>query len=148
MRRSARIHSVDDPRRARGVVLAEMLTAESPFQRESVTAVLFAILNEPPKGIERVHPELQKILFRCLAKDPEKRYSTALDLRAALEEANRTLPSNETPAATSTRRETSDIRRAREAASRSGVPTCYSRPKARASSARCSASTTPTTRPR
>ncbi|MEA2261012.1 MAG: eukaryotic-like serine/threonine-protein kinase [Acidobacteriaceae bacterium] len=102
-----------------GVVLAEMLTAQSPFQGASVTAVLFAILNEPPKGIERVHPELQKILFRCLAKDPEKRYSTAIDLQAALEEANRILPSDETPAATSTRRETSDIRRAREAASRS-----------------------------
>src|SRR5271156_686161 len=86
-----------------GVVLAEMLTAESPFQGASVTAVLFSILNEPPKGIERVHPELQKILFHCLAKDPEKRYPTALNLRAALEEANRILPRDET--ATSTRRE-------------------------------------------
>ena len=106
---------------ALGVVLAEMLTGNTPFQGPSVASVLFAIINEPPKGIERVHPALQKVLFRCLAKDPEKRYSTALDMRAALEAVKPTLPAEETVAAAAppAKRETSEMRRVREAASQS-----------------------------
>lgn len=58
-----------------GVVLLEMLTGRSPFQRENITASLFAIINEPPGRIpDAVPPELQKIIYRALAKDPAARY--------------------------------------------------------------------------
>lgn len=75
-----------------GVVFAEMLTGTSPFYAESLTAMLFAILNEPPKGIEAVHPALQPILYRALAKDPEKRYASCKELLSDLDAAEKQIP--------------------------------------------------------
>ena len=77
---------------ALGVVFAEMLTGNSPFHAESITAMLFAILNEPPKGLDAVHPALQPLLYRALAKDPEKRYQTCKDFLADLDEAEKEIP--------------------------------------------------------
>src|SRR5262249_47296458 len=54
---------------ALGVVLAEMLTGESPFHAESITAMLFSILNEAPKGLDQIHPALQQVIYCALAKD-------------------------------------------------------------------------------
>lgn len=68
---------------ALGVVLMEMLSGRSPFQRESATASLFAVINEPPGPMPDVSPELQKIIYRALAKDPASRYS---DCRPMLED--------------------------------------------------------------
>ena len=75
-----------------GVVFAEMLTGTSPFHAESLTAMLFAILNEPPKGLEAVHPALQPILYRTLAKDPEKRYGSCRELLSDLDAAVKEIP--------------------------------------------------------
>jgi len=75
-----------------GVVFAEMLTGTSPFHAESLTAMLFAILNEPPKGMDAVHPALQPILYRTLAKDPEKRYGSCRELLSDLDAAARGIP--------------------------------------------------------
>ncbi|MDE3187948.1 MAG: protein kinase [Acidobacteriota bacterium] len=77
---------------ALGVVFAEMLTGESPFSGESIPAMLFAILNEPPKGIGSVHPALQPILYRALAKDPARRYGSCAEFLADLEAAARQIP--------------------------------------------------------
>lgn len=67
-----------------GVVLLEMLTARSPFQRENVTASLFAIINEPPGQIpDFIPPELKKIIYRSLSKDPAGRYT---DCRSMLDD--------------------------------------------------------------
>jgi eukaryotic-like serine/threonine-protein kinase len=77
---------------ALGVVLAEMLTGSSPFQAESLTAMLFAILNEPPKGLNGVHTALQPILYKALAKDPEKRYGSCRELLNDLDAAAKEIP--------------------------------------------------------
>ncbi len=77
---------------ALGVVFAEMLTGETPFGGESIPAMLFAILNEPPKGIGSVHPALQPILYRALAKDAARRYGSCAEFLADLEVAARQIP--------------------------------------------------------
>jgi tetratricopeptide (TPR) repeat protein len=77
---------------ALGVVFAEMLTGTSPFHAESLTAMLFAILNDAPKGLEAVHPALQPILYRALAKDPEKRYGSCHELLRELDAAAKQIP--------------------------------------------------------
>lgn len=77
---------------ALGIVLAEMLTGSSPFQAESITAMLYAILNEPPKGLDAVHPSLQPLLYKALAKDPEKRYRSCREFLADLEVAAKQIP--------------------------------------------------------
>jgi tetratricopeptide (TPR) repeat protein len=77
-----------------GVVLAEMLTGKHPFQRNSLPLVMAAIIQDPPAQLEGVPPQLQRIVLRSLAKDPEKRYQSCnemiADLRAVKSEADAT----------------------------------------------------------
>ena len=79
---------------ALGVVFAEMLTGNTPYHAESITGMLYAILNEPPKGLEAVHPELQPVLYRALAKDPEKRYRSCKEFLVDLEQAAGKVPAD------------------------------------------------------
>ena len=73
-----------------GVVLYEMVAGRRPFRGEHDQAVLYAILNEPPKPLTEMRseapPELERIAEGLLAKDPGNRYPTAEgphgDLRA------------------------------------------------------------------
>ena len=81
-----------------GVVFGEMLTGNTPFHAESITSMLFAILNEPPKGLDAVHPALQPILYRALAKDPERRYESCAEFLADLDGAEKQIPADEADA--------------------------------------------------
>jgi serine/threonine protein kinase/Tol biopolymer transport system component len=73
-----------------GIVLYEMIAGRRPFRGEHDQAVLYGILNEPPKPLTEVRPEtpaeLERIVEGLLAKDPADRYPTAEgplgDLRA------------------------------------------------------------------
>jgi Tol biopolymer transport system component/predicted Ser/Thr protein kinase len=73
-----------------GVVLYEMLTGRRAFDRESRIKTLAAVLNEEPQPpsalIESVPAELERILARCLRKDPQRRIQTMSDLKVALQE--------------------------------------------------------------
>lgn len=69
---------------ALGVVLAEMLTGRHPFHRENVPAVVFAVMNQLPV-VESVPLELQRIIYRALAKDPVHRYQSCGELLADLQ---------------------------------------------------------------
>ena len=72
---------------ALGVVMAEMLTGEPPFKRETLSATLLAILNEPPSKMDDVPAEVQKVVYRALSKDPEQRYQNCFEMLRDLEEA-------------------------------------------------------------
>jgi serine/threonine protein kinase/Tol biopolymer transport system component len=75
---------------ALGVVLYELACGERPFKGESPIAVLAAIANAAPHPLGDVNPgvpaELARIVRRCLAKDPERRFQAAKDLRNELQE--------------------------------------------------------------
>lgn len=81
---------------ALGVVLYAVTTGKHPFRRESEGATLFAIsAPEPapsPSRFMSYPPELEAVLMKAVAKDPDKRYSSALELARALE---LTLPQGE-----------------------------------------------------
>ncbi|HJZ69777.1 MAG TPA: protein kinase, partial [Blastocatellia bacterium] len=72
-----------------GVVLYEMLTGESLFRRDSDVETLHAIVYEQPAGLSglrgRVPLALDRVLRRCLEKDPERRYNSGSELAEALE---------------------------------------------------------------
>jgi Tfp pilus assembly protein PilF len=65
-----------------------MVTGEHPFQGEHPMAVMYAIKTEQPKPIasaSQVYPAgLQETLERAFQKDPDNRFQTAAEFRAAL----------------------------------------------------------------
>jgi eukaryotic-like serine/threonine-protein kinase len=75
-----------------GSVLYEMVTGQRPFGGDSRLSVLSKILNEDPKPPSQqtpaIPPELDKIVLRCLRKDPARRYQTMADLKVALEDVD------------------------------------------------------------
>ncbi len=71
-----------------GIVLHELLSGSHPFQAPSAPEVLNAIINTSPSRLkEDMDGALQRIVDKCLAKDPSERYQgmkdVAVDLRAA-----------------------------------------------------------------
>jgi eukaryotic-like serine/threonine-protein kinase len=69
-----------------GLVLYEMLTGKRAFEGKSQASVIAAILERPAPSVAEVAPAaLDRVLKRCLEKDPENRWQTARDLRAELE---------------------------------------------------------------
>src|SRR5215831_12495058 len=66
-----------------GCVLYEMLTGKRAFDGGNPASVIAAILEREPAPLE-ISPPLDRVVMRCLAKDPDQRFQTAIDLRAAL----------------------------------------------------------------
>jgi serine/threonine protein kinase len=69
-----------------GLVLYEMLTGKRAFDGSTPASVIAAILERPAPSVADVAPPaLDRVLKRCLEKDPENRWQSARDLKAALE---------------------------------------------------------------
>jgi Tol biopolymer transport system component/predicted Ser/Thr protein kinase len=69
-----------------GLVLYEMLTGKRAFEGSSPASVIAAIMERPAPTIADVAPAaLDRLLQRCLAKDPDDRWQSARDLKAELE---------------------------------------------------------------
>jgi TolB-like protein/Tfp pilus assembly protein PilF/tRNA A-37 threonylcarbamoyl transferase component Bud32 len=70
-----------------GSVLYEMVTGRRAFQGESKVTTLAAIIHkEPALAGAEVPADLQKVIARCLRKDPERRFQHMADVRVALAE--------------------------------------------------------------
>ncbi|TDI90652.1 MAG: protein kinase, partial [Caldithrix sp.] len=68
-----------------GVVLYEMLTGKMPFPGDYEQAVIYSILNEEPEFSEEIPANLQQLLLKALAKDPQERYQNVGEVLADLE---------------------------------------------------------------
>ncbi len=106
-----------------GCMLIEMLTGERPFTRPSAPETLAAILRDDPPSIEETDQdipiELERMVRRCLEKNPDERFQSArdlsLDLRSlltsasgtykALSGAHRTVTAEITPLTTGSHRQ-------------------------------------------
>ncbi|HEX6087068.1 MAG TPA: protein kinase [Thermoanaerobaculia bacterium] len=73
-----------------GVMLYEMVTRVRPFERDSRTETLAAILRDdvpPPSEVnETISRDLDRIVARCLEKQPRERYASTRDLARDLRE--------------------------------------------------------------
>jgi serine/threonine protein kinase len=66
-----------------GCVLYEILSGKRAFDGKSAASVIAAVLEREPEPLEAA-PPLERVVKRALAKDPEQRFQTARDLKAAL----------------------------------------------------------------
>jgi Tol biopolymer transport system component/predicted Ser/Thr protein kinase len=71
-----------------GVVLYELIGGTRPFTGETQANLVASILKEEPRPLLELQPHapsgLAEVVRTCLAKDPEKRWQSARDVRHAL----------------------------------------------------------------
>lgn len=85
-----------------GIILYEMATGRRPFTGASGADVMSSILRDTPASILQSRPDhprqLDRIVRHCLARDPESRFQTALDVRNELMDLEREIQSGSTEA--------------------------------------------------
>jgi Tol biopolymer transport system component len=71
-----------------GTVLYEMVTGKKAFEGKSQVGLIGAILERDPAPVSTIQPTspaaLDRVVQRCLAKDPDERWQSAGDLAAQL----------------------------------------------------------------
>lgn len=76
-----------------GCMLFEAVTRNRPFQGESNVQSLYRIVYEPAPLVKDFNPsaspELQRVIRRCLQKDPDERYQSIQDVALELKELRR-----------------------------------------------------------
>jgi serine/threonine protein kinase len=78
-----------------GAVFYELLSGHKPFDSESVHSILYEVLEHDPQPLRSWVPDLPPLLLpivdRALAKDPEKRYASAGQMREEVRAARRAI---------------------------------------------------------
>lgn len=87
-----------------GALLYEMLSGRRAFAAASPAGTISAILSGEPPPIEDLPPSVDRVLRRCLAKDPGERWQSVGDLRETLTLIPAQAQAGPTPAVTQGRR--------------------------------------------
>ena len=84
-----------------GCILFEACTGKKPFEGDSIVKSLHSLIYEPAPQVRDLNPsapvELQRIIRRCLAKDPEQRYQSIKEVAIELKELRREFETTATP---------------------------------------------------
>jgi eukaryotic-like serine/threonine-protein kinase len=71
-----------------GIMLYQMITGQRPFLGDSLVALAVKIAKDDPLPIEKLRPgvpaALRRVVERCLAKAPDRRFQTGKELSEAL----------------------------------------------------------------
>ena len=108
-----------------GVMLYEMLSGRLPFDGDGAVSIAIMQISEKPKPLAEIAPQtpagLRQITEKAMEKDPDKRYQSAQEMLAAIEEFKRNpsiqfayeyrMVSNTKPSPKSTSIHTGDARR-------------------------------------
>jgi tetratricopeptide (TPR) repeat protein len=85
---------------ALGIVLYEMLTGRPPYDADTPYAVILKHINDPlvpPHALIGPLPDaIERIVLKCLAKNPEDRFASMAELREALRTASSELTDRKT----------------------------------------------------
>ena len=82
---------------ALGIVLYEMVTGRVPFEAETPLAVILKHLQAPlppPSSLTDIHPAIEQVILKALARNREERYSHTDDLLGAWKNAVQTAKSD------------------------------------------------------
>jgi len=81
-----------------GAVMYEMLTGARPFTGHTTASLIASILESEPAPLPASCPHaLNRLVKRCLIKDPERRWQSALDLKNELEWSADATPEQQAP---------------------------------------------------
>src|SRR5689334_1751388 len=88
-----------------GILLFELLTRELPFKGVHETALMYEIVNVEAPPVSAINPELSpeldRIVYECLQKDPEERFQSvkeiSRDLKRVRRESSKTRASKAVP---------------------------------------------------
>lgn len=73
-----------------GLILYEMLTGRRPFSGDTNLAMITAMLHEEPTPLSQIvsglPAEVERVVMRCLRKDPQRRWQSMPDLKLVLED--------------------------------------------------------------
>jgi serine/threonine protein kinase/dipeptidyl aminopeptidase/acylaminoacyl peptidase len=76
-----------------GALLYELFTGRLPFKGVHETALMYEIVNVEPEPMSAVNPsldpELDRIVYECLQKDPEERYQSVKEISRDLKRVRR-----------------------------------------------------------
>ena len=82
-----------------GTICYEMVTGELPFRGNNSADMISSILRDRPANIRESNPsmppQLDRLISRCLEKEPERRYQNAEEFREELGDLQRRLVSGE-----------------------------------------------------
>jgi eukaryotic-like serine/threonine-protein kinase len=96
-----------------GCILFETVTGQQAFAGQDAVDSLNKIIREAVPPIASYNPaaspDLERIVRRCLAKDPDERYQSIKDVAIDLKEARRQLANGTTGVSKSARRETASL---------------------------------------
>lgn len=96
-----------------GVILYEMLAGEVPFKGEKPTDIMLKHSEEPPPPLsafrQDLPADLEPVVLRTLAKNPEMRYQTADEFAADLKNVQRGSKISETAVAAATNSSSNNI---------------------------------------
>jgi len=80
-----------------GALIYEMACGQRPFQGGSAASILAEIIRGEPKQFGEIAPhlpvEFEKVVRRCLRKEPERRFQSISDVRVELQEVKEQLAS-------------------------------------------------------
>ncbi len=81
-----------------GCILFEAATRRKPFEGNSTLDLLHNTVHAPTPNLKEINPglpdDLQRIIRRCLAKDPDRRYQSMKEVAIELEELRQELTSS------------------------------------------------------
>ncbi len=99
---------------ALGVILYEIFTGQTPFDAPTPLEVAMRHLSDPPPPPRQLNPQLspqvEAVILKALAKEPQERYPTGAALAQALEQALAAVGVEAEPAAKRPERENSQAR--------------------------------------
>jgi serine/threonine-protein kinase len=82
---------------ALGVTLYKLTSRRMPFKAESLTELSVQIAMDAPVPLREVPPAFERVVMRCLEKDPANRYQDVMELVAALSPLTGQGPRDTTP---------------------------------------------------
>jgi serine/threonine protein kinase len=72
-----------------GIILYELFTGKVPFSGDSAIAVGFMQMKDPPQPPHEINPqippEIETVILKCLQKEPNARYGSVAQVKAALQ---------------------------------------------------------------